>query len=202
MTGPWELSRRAFLQRSLAATATLAVPSVVLGGCRGAYEADLPRDLRLQALSAWEFVVLRAATARLLAGAEPLDPGAVAARADAHLATVGDPAVRDGVRWVLRIVEYGTPLAGKARPFSVLGVTAQDGVLQALATSRFLTPRTAFATVKLLSCFFHYTQDATWSALGYDGPWVGRVPLPPYRVDYGTRNDVPFASGSARYPRL
>jgi hypothetical protein len=201
MTGPWELSRRAFLQRTLTASAAVALPSVVLAGCRSAYEADLPPDLRLRALSAWEFVVLRAAAGRLLAGAEPLDPGAVAARADAHLGTVHDPAVREGVRWVLRIVEYGTPLAGKVQPFSTLGAAAQDGVLQALATSRFLTPRTAFATVKLLSCFFHYTQDATWSALGYDGPWVGRVPLPPYRVDYGTRNDVPFASGSTRYPR-
>ncbi len=24
--------------------------------------------------------------------------------------------------------------------------------------------------------FFHYTQDASWPAIGYDGPWVKRVP--------------------------
>jgi len=202
MIGPWELSRRAFLQRTFASAAALAVPSVVLSGCRASYEADVPNDLRLQALAAWEFVVLQAAAGRLLAGAEPLDPAAVAQRADAHLATVHDPAVRDGVRWVLRIVEYGTPLAGKLRPFSVLEAGAQDDVLRALATSRHLTPRTAFATVKLLACFFHYTRDETWEALGYDGPWVGRVPLPPYRVDYGMRNDAPFVSGATPYPKV
>ena len=145
--------------------------------------------------------MLRAAAARILdATGEGPPPVEVVGRVDAELATLEDPAARQGVGAVLAVVEYSPPLWGYVRPFSALPPAGQDRVLAGLAQSRLRSARVAFATVKLLACYFHYTDPATWKALGYDGPWVGRVPLAAYAVDYGTRNDAPFTSGSRRYP--
>lgn len=189
------MTRRAFLGRSLALGTALALPTV-LPGCRRRYERELAPGTRLATLTPWEFVVLRAASARILDGAGPgADADAVVRRADADLATVDDPAVRAGVREVLRVVEYVPVLRGHLRPFSVLAPVVQDGVLDVLARSRFTIGRVSFATVKLFAYYYHYTDAATWPALGYEGPWVGRVALPAYRVDYGLRNGVPFAVG-------
>jgi hypothetical protein len=198
---PWHLSRRAFLGRSLAISAGLALDGVLLAGCRGSYQGDLPADLRLQTLKPWEFVVLRAGVARILDGAgEGPSAEDVARRADAELATVDDPAVRAGIGHLLLFLEYGTPLVGYFRPFSVLAADEQDRVLAGLARSRFRTGRVTFATVKLFAYYYHYAAPVTWPALGYDGPWVGRLPLPAYAVDYGTRNGAPFTSGSRPLP--
>jgi hypothetical protein len=173
----------------------------VLPGCRRAYEHDLPAGTRLKVLEPWEFVVLRAAAARILDGAgEGPSATDIVQRADAEIAGLEDPAVRAGVGQVLLVVEYATPLWGHVRPFSALPAAAQDRVLGGLATSRLRSARVAFATVKLLAYYFHYTDPVTWKPLGYDGPWVGRVPLPAYAVDYGVRNDAPFVSGSRGFP--
>jgi hypothetical protein len=197
---PWALTRRAFLERSLVASAALALPSVVLGGCRGRYEDEVPAGLRLRALAPWEFVTLRAAAGRILAGAGD-GPGAeeVARRADAELAEI-DALARAGVRQALLVVEYGTALRGHVRPFSALPPERQDRVLDGLARSRLQSARVAFAAVKLLACFYHYSDPGTWPALGYDGPWVGRIALPAHRVDYGSRNGEPFVSERRPFP--
>jgi len=176
------------------------LPGVLLSGCRR-YESEVPAGTRLKTLAAWEFVVLRAAAARILEGAaEGPGPEDVMRRADADLATVEDPAVRAGLRQVLVLLEYGTPLRGYLRPFSSLAPREQDRVLAGLAASRFGFARVAFGTVKLLACYYHYTDPATWPALGYDGPWAGRVPLPAYAIDYGTRNGTAFVSGTRPFP--
>jgi len=173
----------------------------VLPGCRRRYEREVPSGTRLASLAPWEFVVLRATSARILDGAGPgASPEAVVRRADADLATVEDPGVRGGVQQVLTLVEYGPVLRGYLRPFSALPATSQDHVLAGLERSRFTLGRVAFATVKLFACYYHYTDAAAWPALGYDGPWVGRIPLPAYGVDYGTRNGVAFSSGTRPYP--
>ncbi len=182
-------------------TAALALPSVTLPGCRRRYEDDVPDGLRLKVLAPWEFVVLRAAAARILDGAgDGPDATDVARRADIELATVEDANVRAGVQEVLTLVEYGTPLRGYLRTFSRLAPADQDRVLLGLERSRFTSARVAFATVKLFACYYHYTDPATWPALGYEGPWNGRIPLPAYAVDYGTRNGAAFASGRRPFP--
>ena len=124
----------------------------------------------------------------------------VVRRADADLAALEDPAARAGLRQALALLEYGTPAHGYVRPFSILAAADQDRVLDGFARSRWETPRVAFAVVKLLASYYYYTDPATWPALGYDGPWVGRLPMPVYAVDYGTRNGSPFSSGSKPYP--
>lgn len=184
------------------ATAAIAVPGVLLPGCRGRYEDDLPPGTKLETLAVWEFVVLRAAAARILAGAAPGPaPEEVVRRADAALGALDDPAARAGLRQALMLLEYGTVFRGYVRPFSALATAAQDRVLDGLARSRLQSARVAFGAVKLLSCYYHYTDPSTWPALGYDGAWVGRVPMPVYAVDYGRRNGTPFTSGTRPYPR-
>jgi len=161
----------------------------------------MPSGTRLASLAPWEYVVLRATSARILDAAGPgLDADAVVRRADADLATVDDPGVRAGVQEVLTLVEYGPVLRGYLRPFSALPAASQDHLLAGLERSRFTLGRAAFSIVKLFACYYHYTDPAAWPALGYDGPWVGRVPMPAYSVDYGTRNGAAFSSGTRPYP--
>jgi len=46
--------------------------------------------------------------------------------------------------------------------------------IDALCRSRVGLLREVYAGLKQLCFFTFYAIDATWPAVGYDGPWVGR----------------------------
>jgi hypothetical protein len=83
------------------------------------------------------------------------------------------PEVPQQLSWALLLFEYGPPLfAGRLSTFSGLTPEWQDAYIAGWAESRFHTRRIAFQALKNLSMLGYYSQDATWSAIHYQGPWA------------------------------
>jgi hypothetical protein len=83
------------------------------------------------------------------------------------------PDVPQQLSWALLLFEYGPPLfLGKLSTFSGLSPEWQDAYIAGWADSRFHTRRIAFQALKNLSMLGYYSQDATWPAIHYDGPWA------------------------------
>ncbi len=83
------------------------------------------------------------------------------------------PDVPQQLSWALLVFEYGPPLF-IARPATFSGLTPQwqDAYLPGWEDSRFHTRRIAFQAFKNLAMLGYYSQDATWPAIHYGGPWV------------------------------
>jgi hypothetical protein len=80
-----------------------------------------------------------------------------------------------GLSAALLLVEWGSPLAsGRVARFSRLGPDERAACIHALCRSRVGLLREVYAGLKQLCFFTFYAIDATWPAVGYDGPWVGR----------------------------
>lgn len=80
------------------------------------------------------------------------------------------------MRALLVGMEWGTlPFGG--RRFSGMDVGARRAMLDAWSRSRWLGLRTAFTALKSLGMLAYWTRPETWPAIGYDGPWLGRVPV-------------------------
>jgi len=79
-------------------------------------------------------------------------------------------------RMMLRVVEHGTHLFDlKRRRFTRLSVADQDAYLRGWMESSLGARRVIFRALKTLAALGYYAQPATWDAIGYDGPWLGRV---------------------------
>src|SRR5262245_15128358 len=107
------------------------------------------------------------------------DPQMPAFRDTAGLQTIDTallqlpPEVAQQLSWALLVFEYGPPVfLGKLSSFSGLTPTWQDLYLDGWEQSRFHTRRIAFQALKNLSMLGYYSQDATWPAIHYTGPWA------------------------------
>lgn len=128
----------------------------------------LPEGVQLRRLKAWQYVVLNAAGARLLA---PVSAD-VGVFADGALGGF-KASDRKDVYSLLGYLEHVAPLTHGWRPrFSALGPKAQDAVLGALAESSISTLRAGFQALKALSMMAHYRRDEAWVEIGYAGPVV------------------------------
>ncbi|MFQ5417411.1 MAG: hypothetical protein ACE5FL_10240 [Myxococcota bacterium] len=171
------LSRRGFLRIGAAASASLAGGGAMIG-CHG---AESPLDPRLAAeqpefLSRDELVVLATVAERVVASAPSVPTSLetrIARRIDRELAIVGGRLASD-VRAALILIEYGPWLDSRFRRFTALSPDAQDDFLRACEHSRWLLRRRAYAGLRLLCLFFHYSDDRTWPSIGYAGPTVPR----------------------------
>ncbi len=67
------------------------------------------------------------------------------------------------------------PLFARSAPLSELPSTARDAWLQGLARARLAPLRRAAAVARTLVAFAYYGQEQAWPAIGYDGPWIGRI---------------------------
>ena len=170
------LSRRGFLVRSAGAGAILASGGLLACGDDG-YTSLLREDDLPRVLAPREFAILRALSQRILP-ADGQSPGAdelgVPTRIDRELSFHGDRLQSD-IRDALLLVEW-SPLLTRLARFTSLSDAGRDAELRAMTTSRLGWRRSAFQGLKFLVMFFHYTQDASWPAIGYDGPWVQRNP--------------------------
>jgi hypothetical protein len=116
-------------------------------------------------------------------GALP-DPTAIGAleELDRLLARL-PPEDRRRARFLLLLVEWAPLLvAGLRGPrfwrrFTRLGLAARREVLEALGTAWLLPLRAGYTALKALVMLAYWTRDAAWPAIGYDGPWLGRVPV-------------------------
>lgn len=175
-------TRRGFLLRAGAAGMLIGATGAV-AGCRRMLDAVVPPAVSSapgayvpQHLPAAEYATLVAVARRLVPSGQA-HPGAdvlgVAARIDRELGFHGTT-LRNDVRDALRVVEWW-PLVTQFARFTSLSPEAQDAVLDDMIESRFALRRSAFGGLKFFVMFLHYTQDAAWAGIGYDGPWVPRV---------------------------
>lgn len=84
-------------------------------------------------------------------------------------------------RAMLAGLEWAPPVLDAARGprfwrrFSNLDLAARREHLERWGASRWLPLRCAFAALKTLALLAYYGCEGAWPAMGYDGPWVGRV---------------------------
>lgn len=167
------LSRRSFLQHTAVTAGLLTLSRLRVAGALAAIE-----PAAAQVLTPHEAEVLTAIVARVVftdAAQMPSvgETGAVQTiqQAVARL----DPSVQSQFRWLLTAFQWGPLLfEWRLKTFTSLPPAEQDRHLQSWATSHFETRRLAFRAVKNLSMLGYYSQDATWNAIHYDGPWTQR----------------------------
>jgi len=163
-----EIGRRGLLRATVSGTILLACAALLPAGCRSYPEPPVP----LQFFSRDEYAVFLAiARAMLGLDGEAVD---VAAEADRLIAKM-DRTVRRDIHWILRIFEHGTHFFDlKGKRFTRLTRDDQEAYLGGWMTSSLGARRIVFRALKLISALGYYTLPATWTAIGYDGPWIGR----------------------------
>jgi hypothetical protein len=76
-------------------------------------------------------------------------------------------------RRLLALFEWSL-LLFEARPgrFTKLSTESQDRVIRGWATSRLGFRRSGFVAIKRLAMSIYYTQQESWPAIGFPGPWL------------------------------
>jgi len=171
-----EVSRRAFLSGGLRAAGALALLPGLSLACGAADAARAPAGLRVLTPAQW--TVLDAVADAIVPPGGAFELGArgvdLATRIDGFLASESR-ALLAGLGSALLLVERVSPLlAGRLTPFSQQDEAGRTACLEALGASRVSTLREVFGGMKTLCLFAFYAADASWPALGYDGPLVGR----------------------------
>lgn len=178
------MNRRGFLRLTAGGAAAIAVASLIPAGCSRDYPQASSDGARLRSLSQKEYATVRAVAEAMLVGV-PVAAGVVAQRVDAELAVAGEPMLSD-MKTVLKLMEHGTLLSGRASRFTALSPEKRRGVLDDWATSRLKLRRGAFQAVKSFVVYFAYVDPATRPITGFAGTWPERqFPIPAYPVDYG-----------------
>lgn len=167
------LSRRAFLRAGSTSAALLTLSH--LRALPAAGQTAAP-GAALQVLSPLAARILRVIADRMTFTGDPEMPRFADTNGlqviDAALTQV-PPEVRQQLSWALLLFEYGPPVfVGKLSTFSSLPPEWQDAYIAGWAESRFHTRRIAFQALKNLSMLGYYSQDATWPAIHYGGPWA------------------------------
>jgi len=162
------IGRRSVLTGSASALALLAFGSLLPTGCRGYPQPPVP----LHFFNAEEYAIFQA-IARAILGLDD-DSVDVAAEVDRLVSRMGGTIRRD-IRWILRIFEHGTHLFDlKGRRFTGLARPDQEHYLRGWMESSMGARRMVFRALKLLAALGYYGRSDTWTAIGYDGPWLGR----------------------------
>lgn len=180
---PPGIDRRGFLRMSAGGTVAIAAASFLPSACAADYPIASQDGVRLLALSEKEYAVARAAAEALLIGV-PVDAAAVARTIDHELSLIGDP-IRSDMKTVFALLEHLTILGGHLSRFTTLHPDARLAYLRGWGRSRMKLRRGAYGAVRAFVYFFAYTHDATRPLTGYEGPWLERVRIPAYPIDFG-----------------
>jgi hypothetical protein len=167
------VSRRSFLRWTAASAGLLAVSRLRVAPVLAAVPSS-PAAWRV--LSPGQAEILTVIVERMV---DPGDPAMPRVRDTRAIETIDrtlwqlDPALQSQVSWLITLFEWGPPvLQLKLHRFTRLAPDAQDDYIRDWATSRVDTRRIAFQALKNLSVLGYYSQDATWTGIHYDGPWV------------------------------
>lgn len=165
-----DLTRRRLLQTGFGGALVLAFGSVLPTGCTRYSETE--QDLKF--LTRKEYAVVTAAAVRILGlGDEARDE--IGGFIDGLLADL-PPTSQSQARLMLRVVEHGTHLFDlKPRRFTRLMPAEQDAYLRGWMESTLGARRIIFRALKTLAALGYYAQTSSFAAVGYDGPWLGRV---------------------------
>ena len=161
--------RREFLRRG--GGGLMLAMGAMLPGCGGAAE----RREDGQVFSDSERRTLHALCERLLPGGGPAPSAAtvgVAAKIERLLSELGGGAASDFSR-LLSLFEWSPVLfEARAGRLSRLSTEIQDEVIQGWATSRLGFRRTGFVAIKRVAMSVYYSEEASWPAIGFPGPWL------------------------------
>jgi Gluconate 2-dehydrogenase subunit 3 len=165
--------RRRFLKKTLMGLLALSFARVAFSSPPQRAEGALSKN-SLRFLSPQQFRALEAFCDRMVPAAEDA-PGAadlsVAARLDLYLSTM-DRGVAEQIAQLLDVFEW-SPMVFDFKParFTSLTLAHRDEVLRAWATSRLEFRRVGFQALRRLSMAAYYSQEGSWKAIGYDGPY-------------------------------
>lgn len=177
------LSRRSFIKTSLWGLLLLSAVGCLPLSCRRRFHEGA------RVLGTAEGETLLRATEALLPPRASLPQPAELACVEAvdRLMQPMSRGLRRQIKLMLRFLEWAPVIfLFSIRRFSQLGVDGRREVLTFLSQSRFSLLRQIFTGVKALGLTGYYTQDETWKAIGYDGPWVGRVKVAPIEPPLAT----------------
>lgn len=79
-----------------------------------------------------------------------------------------------------------SPVLFSFRRFSSMSLGERHGILRGWMTSRFAVKRLGFTVLKAVVTMAYYSNPGSWDAIGYDGPWIGRVDVPMTPIDIRT----------------
>ncbi|MGH7894458.1 MAG: gluconate 2-dehydrogenase subunit 3 family protein [Candidatus Binatia bacterium] len=165
-----ELGRRQLLRTGLGGALVLAFGAMLPSGC--AHYLPISRPLKF--LTRKEFAVVTQAAVRIL-GLPDDAQSDIGGFIDGLLYEL-PPTSQRQARLMLRLVEHGTHLFDlKPRRFTRLAPAEQDAYLRGWMESSLGARRVIFRALKTLAALGYYAQSDAWDAIGYDGPWLGRV---------------------------
>ena len=165
-----DLTRRRLLQTGVGGALLLAVGAVLPSGCARYSPIEIP----LRFLTRKEYAVVTQAAVRIL-GLPDEAREDIGGFIDGLLADL-PPTSQSQARLMLRVVEHGTHLFDlKSRRFTRLTPAEQDGYLRGWMESTLGARRMIFRALKTLAALGYYAQTTSFAAIGYDGPWLGRV---------------------------
>jgi hypothetical protein len=173
------VGRRRFLQASASGVVLLGLGALLPNGCSRYPKPAVP----LQVLNPREYAMLGVLAERLLGVAglvgtapEQVDVGR---NVDALVAPL-DADLRSQLRSALRVFEHGTYLFDLRRKrFTGLAPEQQEQYLAGWMNSTLGVRRTVFRVLKALVSAGFYQEPRSWPAVGYDGPWLGRIAVDP-----------------------
>jgi hypothetical protein len=142
-----------------------------------AEQAGYKHPMRLRFLRKADLPVVRALFDALVAHEDGLlpDPAGIGA-IEGYDAALARLPREDALlyRALLALLEWAPLLEGRRR-FSRLDLGARRERIERWARSRLLPLRAAHAALKTLALLSYYARPGAWPAMGYDGPWVGRL---------------------------
>lgn len=169
------MRRREFLAATSLGPALLALSSLPLAGFAA---ADSTPDSGDRVLDDHERELFLAIAERMVETGLPhaprvRDTGALAA-VERALAAL-DPALVRALRIALALVDWWPALVElRFTRFAALPPEAQDESLEGWRASGSELRRRVFYALRNLAFLGYWSQDATWSLVGYPGPWLGR----------------------------
>ncbi|MBI2059099.1 MAG: GMC family oxidoreductase [Nitrospirae bacterium] len=86
-----------------------------------------------------------------------------------------------------RVIHYQPVFGLRFKTFGRLTREEQEEVLEGWLDSRIDSRRMLMVLLRTLCAMAHYGREEVWPEIGYDGPWVGRIPMPhvPVKVTSG-----------------
>jgi hypothetical protein len=188
-----DLTRRQLLRTGFGGALLLSFGALLPSGC--ARYSPIARPLKF--LSRKEFAVVTQAAVRIL-GLPDERGDEIGGFIDALLADL-PPTTQNQARLMLRVLEHGTHLFDlKPKRFTRLSPTDQDAYLRGWMESSLGARRIVFRALKTLAALGYYAQPSAWDAIGYDGPWIGRVDV---ASEFVHEDPVPLAVVMARFGR-
>ena len=182
------VSRRGFLKGTLGGTIALGAASFLPSGC--ARYPDAPSGLVV--FNAKEYAIVNAA-ARIYVGADVASEGIDVAAFFDHLARNFDPWIVDQLKQGLAVFEHGPILfCFSLKTFTEMDEEAQKAYVDGWRTSSLVFRRGLNMAIRNICLSGYYLQSATWPAIGYKGPWIGRVHIPEVAMRF------PLGEGSVK----